>query len=142
MMQAVSPERCVWRMKVIATRAERCSGCKACQALCSLTNFRENNLKKAALKIIGHFPEPGVYEINICNQCGVCASVCPVQAISSNGDAWSIDSSICIGCGLCVQSCPTHSMVQHASTPTPIKCVSCGACVQYCPRRALQWKES
>ncbi|MCL2497020.1 MAG: 4Fe-4S binding protein [Symbiobacteriaceae bacterium] len=128
-------------MRVITTKPERCSGCKACQALCALTQFGENNLKKSALKIIGHFPDPGTYDINICNQCGACATICPVQAISDNGDAYLIDATACIGCGLCVSTCPTRSMVQHASTVVPIKCVSCGACVEYCPRRALVWQE-
>lgn len=128
-------------MRVITTKSERCSGCKACQVLCSLTNFAENNPKKAALKIIGHFPDPGVYEISICNQCGACASVCPVSAISAEADAYVINPDLCIGCGLCVTSCPTGSMVQHASQTAPIKCISCGGCVEYCPRRALAWQE-
>ncbi|MCL2549194.1 MAG: 4Fe-4S binding protein [Symbiobacteriaceae bacterium] len=128
-------------MRVITTKPELCSGCKACQALCSLTNFNENNPKKGALQIIGHFPDPGTYEINICSQCGVCASECPVQAISPGENAYIIDPEICIGCGACVASCPTRSFVQHASTVVPIKCISCGACVEYCPRRALVWQE-
>lgn len=129
-------------MRVVAAKAELCSGCKACQALCSLTRFRENNPKKSALRIIGHFPVPGVYEINICSQCGVCATECPVGAIQINEEVYVIDAASCVGCGLCVTACPTNSMVRHASTETPIKCVSCGACVQYCPRRALVWREN
>ncbi|MCL2877261.1 MAG: 4Fe-4S binding protein [Acidobacteria bacterium] len=128
-------------MRVVAAKAELCSGCKACQVLCSLTRFRENNPKKSALRILGHFPEPGVYEINICSQCGVCANECPVQAIQIIGAAYVIDTASCIGCGLCVQACPTGSMVRHASIAAPIKCVSCGACVEYCPRRALVLQE-
>lgn len=128
-------------MRVIAAKSGLCSGCRACQALCSLTRFRENNPKKSALRIIGHFPEPGVYEINICSQCGVCARECPVGAIQANEEAYVIDADLCTGCELCVAACPTNSMTQHASIATPIKCVSCGACVEYCPRRALVWKE-
>jgi len=128
-------------MRVITTKSENCSGCKACQVLCSLTNFAENNPKMAALQIIGHFPDPGTYEINICSQCGVCADACPVKAISAGSDAWVIDSEMCIGCGACVAACPTHSFVQHASKTAPIKCTSCGACVEYCPRKALIWQE-
>jgi NAD-dependent dihydropyrimidine dehydrogenase PreA subunit len=85
---------------------------------------------------------PGVYEINICSQCGVCANECPVGAINVKDAAYVIDDALCIDCGVCVQSCPTNSMVRHASITTPIKCVSCGACVEYCPRRALVWRES
>ena len=128
-------------MRVITARPERCSGCKACQAICALTQFRENNLKKAALKIIGHFPEPGVYEINICSQCGICAECCPVKAVESRDDAWVINQDICTGCTVCVEVCPTGSFVEHASCTVPIKCVSCGTCVEYCLRRALVWED-
>jgi len=129
-------------MRVVAAVAGLCSGCRACQALCSLTRFMENNPRKSALRIIGHFPEPGVYEINICSQCGACALDCPVGAIRVNEDAYVIDADLCTGCGLCVDACPTNSMMRHASVATPIKCVSCGACVEYCPRRALVWQEN
>jgi Fe-S-cluster-containing hydrogenase component 2 len=124
-------------MRVVTAKAGLCSGCKACQALCSLTQFKENNPKKSALRIIGLFPEPGVYEINICSQCGTCARECPVEAIQATDAAYVIDADLCTGCGLCVQACPTGSMVRHAAVNAPIKCVSCGECVEYCPRRAL-----
>ena len=128
-------------MRVITTRPERCSGCKACQALCALTLFRENNLKKAAIRIIGHFPEPGVYEINICSQCGVCAENCPTEAIERKENAWVINQELCAGCNVCMEVCPTNSLVKHASSFVPIKCIACGACVEHCPRRALVWQE-
>lgn len=45
-----------------------------------------------------------------CCGCGVCASVCPKQAISMKKDAVgfhypSIDHSLCVSCGLCKKSC-------------------------------------
>ena len=128
-------------MRVVATRPELCSGCRACQVLCSLARFGDNNPKKAALQIIGHFPEPGVYEINICSQCGICAEECPTGAIQANETTYSIDTDSCTGCGICVEVCPTGSMTQHAAIEAPIKCISCGECVEYCPRRALIWEE-
>ncbi len=116
---------------------ERCSGCRACQLVCALTNYKENNPKKAALKIAGHFPEPGTYEISLCNQCGVCQEVCPTGAISEEDGVYLIDKDTCIGCGVCVEACPTGTMYTHAEETAPIKCNLCGACVEYCPRKAL-----
>jgi len=129
-------------MRVVTAKSELCSGCRACQALCSLTLFRENNPGKSGLRIIGHFPEPGVYEIITCSQCGVCARECPVGAIQANEEAYIIDDTLCTGCGLCVSACPVGSMARHAAMTTPIKCVSCGECVKYCPRRALELREN
>jgi len=126
-------------MRVVAARSELCSGCRACQVLCSLARFGVNNPKKSALQIIGHFPEPGVYEINICSQCGVCAEECPVEAIQANETTYDIDADACTNCGICAEVCPSNSVTQHAALEVPIKCVSCGECVEYCPRSALVW---
>ena len=128
-------------MRVVTARSELCSGCRACQVLCSLARFGVNNPRKSALRIIAHFPEPGVYEINLCSQCGICADECPAGAIQLDETAYIIDADSCTGCGLCVEVCPTDSIMQHADLEAPIKCIACGECVEYCSRRALVWEE-
>lgn len=49
-----------------------------------------------------------------CISRGMCAKVCPVQAITmredANGSLPVIDHSKCIECGLCVQKCPRHCL--------------------------------
>ena len=46
-----------------------------------------------------------------CNYCGLCASVCPVNAIKVNKGSNDIVfyEDKCIGCGDCVHSCPTNA---------------------------------
>ena len=39
-----------------------------------------------------------------CVECGICADVCPTEAISVNGKA-EIDHKKCTGCGACVDEC-------------------------------------
>ena len=62
------------------THSELCSGCNTCRLVCALANFKEINPAKAALGIVGHFPGPGTYEIQFCDQCGACAEACPTGA--------------------------------------------------------------
>ncbi len=40
-----------------------------------------------------------------CIGCGVCASNCPVEAISE-GQPYVIDENTCIDCGACAANCP------------------------------------
>jgi len=40
-----------------------------------------------------------------CSSCGLCADVCPVEAISQIGP-YLIDRQLCIMCGECVNECP------------------------------------
>jgi len=121
----------------IALNEARCSGCRTCQVICSLHNFRENNPKKAAVKIIGHFPSPGHYEIKICDQCGVCAATCPFKAINEIDGVYIIDREKCTGCGQCIEACPSNAMFKHPAENAPIKCVACGQCVELCQRGAI-----
>jgi len=45
-----------------------------------------------------------------CNGCGLCVSVCPVQAISIIGDKAVIDHQRCNGCLLCMEECPNRAI--------------------------------
>ena len=44
-----------------------------------------------------------------CINCGVCASECPVEAISEGENAHVIDAEKCIDCGACAEACPTDA---------------------------------
>ena len=43
-----------------------------------------------------------------CTKCGLCASVCPVGAISLS-DSKKTDKNVCISCMRCVEVCPEHA---------------------------------
>jgi ferredoxin len=116
-----------------------CSGCGVCRLVCSLENFREVNPAMAALQIEGRFPAPGDYRIHLCNQCGQCADVCPVEAIHLENYAYIIDADECTGCMLCVDACPLGVLFEHKKRAVPIKCTLCGECVETCPRGALRF---
>ena len=116
---------------------ENCSGCRTCLVTCAIHNFGQINPKKAALAVSGAFPSPGGYTIHLCDQCGACAQVCPVEAISQVNGAYLIDSDECIGCGTCVDECPHGVIFMHRDSEVPIKCTDCGECAAICPRGAI-----
>jgi carbon-monoxide dehydrogenase iron sulfur subunit len=118
--------------------SDRCSGCRACLLACSLHLFEESNPRMAALTITPHFPDPGNYEVRTCTECGICAEVCPVDAVRRNADGvYYIDAEDCGYCGVCVVACPEQVIFVHPKAPAPYKCDLCGECVQYCGMNVL-----
>jgi|GEM_PF-597770 len=47
-----------------------------------------------------------------CNGCGLCVSVCPVQAISVGRDKAIIDQKRCNECLFCLDECPNSAIYQ------------------------------
>ena len=87
----------------------------------------------------------------ICFHCDdpLCASVCPVGAISKKEDSCVvIDESACTGCKLCVYACPYGRMFYNEVSNTAGHCDLCAgrvnaglepSCVQHCIGGALQF---
>lgn len=121
----------------IAVKDELCTGCRVCETICSLARWSENNPRKAVIKIHGHFPAPGRYEIRACNQCGDCANVCPTGAIYLEGGTYLVNPDDCTGCGACVPECKLGVIFIPDGEIVPLKCNMCGECIAYCPRKAL-----
>ncbi len=49
-----------------------------------------------------------------CNRCGMCAAVCPTDAITAptntSDEEVSLDTQRCLGCGVCVGACPNRAI--------------------------------
>ena len=118
--------------------SSKCSGCRACQMICALHHFKELNPKKGALQIVPKFPAPGGYQVNFCDQCGVCKDVCPAEAISVENGVHRIDPDLCTGCSDCVSACPQQSITVHTDSIVPNLCDWCGECADYCGTQAIQ----
>lgn len=95
-----------------------------------------------------------------CVDCGVCVSVCPVEAIecSALGVA-QVQTRRCIGCGRCVRECPrgvlrmqergdpivvrcaNHDAGKIARELCAVSCIGCGVCERVCPSGAITVRE-
>ena len=45
-----------------------------------------------------------------CTGCGLCVDVCPVEAITLEGDKAKVDEDKCTECGQCVEECPNEAI--------------------------------
>jgi Fe-S-cluster-containing hydrogenase component 2 len=128
------------KVKVLCFHPEKCTGCLACEKACSQVHFKSNEGgEKSALRIL---KTKHGYQINVCDQRGLCLDMCPVGALTrrKNGVVW-IDKDTCIGCQACVGFCPIGAMRKSTECIEPFKCISCGACVRACPENALELVE-
>ena len=69
------------------------------------SQFFQDIISKCDIK--GLFPNVSIIEEDhLCCGCGLCVSICPVNAIQFSKDMLEIDDSVCIKCGLCFSCCP------------------------------------
>ena len=127
-------------VKILKFHAEKCKGCLECEKACSKVQFKtEDGGKQSAIHII---KKASSYEMDVCNQCGLCIDMCPVGAITrKKTGVVTLDKTTCVGCQACVGFCPSGTMRKSDIRMEPFKCISCGACVRACPENALELVE-
>jgi heterodisulfide reductase subunit A len=55
-------------------------------------------------------PEKAYVIVDLCNGCGECVDICPVNAIKMENGKAKIDPFQCVGCGACVPICPVEAI--------------------------------
>ena len=142
MKQVASTSSGFSRSRVLTIVPERCSGCRTCEIVCSIHNYKVSNPKKARIRLLSLYPHPVIKMPIVCRQCKVpkCMDSCPSEAIYIEEGFVRIDETKCVGCHACVVSCPFGAIYVHADMVAPFKCELCGGdpqCVKVCPKNAI-----
>ena len=134
--------------KVLQVDMEKCTGCRTCEAACSLRNTGRVHPARSRIKVIG-YEERGKYHNYIpmvCQQCStpLCMEACPTNAISRSPDtgAMLVDEKACVGCRVCNMVCPVGGVSIDPVTRVAFKCDLCGGdpeCVKHCDAEALKY---
>ena len=129
----------------ISIAPEKCTGCKSCELICSMTKNRVFNSIKSRIKII-ELDYLGFSNPVVCIQCEEprCIGACPTNSLSK-GDLGIIhlDLETCSGCGLCVEACVIGAIRLDVERKVPLICDLCGgepACVKWCPTGCLSFE--
>lgn len=128
----------------LVVNAEKCSGCRLCQLMCSLHHEGVFDITKSRLKIV----ESELWKFSpiVCDFCEepACAAVCPTDALLTlaAGGVEVIEGK-CIGCSKCIEVCKNHLIRLCENLPKPLVCDLCGdnpACVDICPMQAILYE--
>ncbi|MDI7261530.1 MAG: 4Fe-4S dicluster domain-containing protein [Thermodesulfobacteriota bacterium] len=129
-------------VKILKVDYAKCTGCRACEMVCSLVHAGECNHRKSNIHNIN---SNNKYFVSImCFQCddSPCGEVCPMNAIQkdSQRDLVTVNEEKCVGCKLCVLACPFGNMGFSKEKHCPAKCDLCEGnpqCVFYCSPEAI-----
>ena len=125
--------------KYLYVHGEKCSGCRICEAECSMTNERVLNRGKSRIRVYRR----DVLQLSpmVCDQCDErpCVAACPEKAIFITHGQVRVRRSACTGCGECVEVC--DKLFLSPDKGYALMCNQCGACVSACPEDALEIRE-
>ena len=134
--------------KVLMIDYEKCTGCRLCELVCSVKHEGVSNPARSRIKIV-KWEWEGRYVPMSCQQCesAPCMAICPVKAISRNGDMGrvEVDYDVCIGCRMCIAICPFGAMSFDTLARKVIKCDFCDGdpqCVRFCEPGAVQYVDA
>jgi len=95
----------------------------------AIKNFGMGGVTKETKVLIHHGSRP-VYRKDKCTYCGVCAEVCPFDAITVKEGSWSRAKGTCFGCGVCVNVCAQKALSHQDADLQFLLACSAKACVQ------------
>lgn len=95
----------------------------------AIKNFGMGGVTKQTKRRMHDGSRP-IYHKDKCTYCGVCAEVCPFDAIKVKENSWKRSDRKCFGCGVCVENCTQSGLdFKDTSIQYTLAC-SAKACVQ------------
>lgn len=93
----------------------------------AIKNFGMGGVTKET-KIKMHHASRPEYQKDKCTYCGVCAEVCPFDAIDVENNKWDISERKCFGCGVCVDNCEKGAITNQDKNLQYLLALSAKAC--------------
>lgn len=75
----------------------------------TIKNFGMGGVTKETKRRMHYGCRP-VYKEDKCTSCGVCAELCPFNAITVKNNSWDKSDRKCFGCGVCVDNCKENAL--------------------------------
>ena len=125
----------------IRVDAEKCSGCRLCEMVCSFHHEGRFSPRLSRVLVIKEDKYGLDYPV-FCHQCDPCPSIatCSIGALTRTElGVIHVDGDACTGCGVCVEAC-TFDVIRLNGSQKPLICDLCGGepiCVKKCPTGAL-----
>ena len=132
-------------MKRLVVDAEKCSGCRLCEMVCSFHHDGRFSPSLSRVTVVKDDRHGMDYPL-FCRQCDPCPSVeaCPTGALKKTGGGIvALVEEDCIGCGACLDAC-TFDAIKMSMFSKPLICDLCGGspvCAERCPTEALRFVE-
>ena len=95
----------------------------------AIKNFGMGGVIKETKKKMHHGSKP-IYQKDVCTFCGICAEVCPFNALTVKNNSWSLEKKYCFGCGVCVENCTSKALKFEDSNLQFVLSCAAKACVQ------------
>jgi len=134
--------------KMLVVNAERCTGCRLCEVVCSVKHTGVSNPTRARIRIV-KWEREGFYLPIKCQHCedAPCLAICPRGALFRDPELNTvrINRDLCIGCKMCVMACPFGAMGFDAEARKVFKCDLCHGdpqCVRFCYVKAVDYVEA
>ncbi len=128
------------REKRIRIENDKCTGCRLCESVCSLSHEEKMDLTLSRIQI-----DPlteNRFGPRVCLQCHQCppSEVCPNEAFQwdEKTGAVMILKEKCDRCGLCIPACPFSSVFEGEDRV--IVCDTCEGnpkCVEVCQKKSI-----
>ncbi|RLF44514.1 MAG: hypothetical protein DRN09_03115 [Thermoplasmata archaeon] len=125
----------------VKVNADKCSGCRECEFVCSTYHFNVSNSNRSGIRI----EKKGLTDDipHVCTHgkdCNFeCIDACKFDAMKKKDGIVYVDYDKCVGCGACERACPINAV--WIFEKKAYKCDLCQGeprCVKVCSQGALE----